>query len=316
MKKNKVVFFGTPWIASECLKTLYSLPDCEIVAIVCQPDRELDRKKSIIISETKKFALEHNIECFQPEKIIEIYQDLLALEPDIFITCAYGQFIPDKILTIPKFKCVNVHASLLPQLRGGAPIHWAIINQLPKTGISLMYSIKQMDAGNIIYQEAIKIDDQETYSSLLIKLALLAQEMLRKYFSSLCQENVNSTPQDETKVSFAYNIKKTDELLDFNLTANKVDAKVRGLYNKPIAKISYQNQLYKVHHGFISNEKCDHFQPGQIVKINKQGIWIACSDFFYVIDVIQIPNKKPLPISELINGNLEFKINTSIDVLY
>lgn len=311
IKKPRIAFFGTPWIAKKCLETLIEL-DIELVAIVCQPDRQKDRKNNFIYCDVKNFAIENKIKLFQPEKIKDSYDDLKDLNLDLIVTCAFGQFISENILDLPTYKCVNVHASLLPKLRGGAPIHWAIINQEKNTGITLMYMAKKMDAGNIIAQSSIDIDKHETYDSLLIKLSELAQSMLSSYTLKLCNNNVVSIPQDEQKITFGYNINPNDEIINFCNDSKSIDAKIRGLFSKPMSKLIYENNIYKIHAASISSNKSD-IKPGLITKIDKTGIYISTKDYDVIITKIQAPNKNAISISEMINGKHPFVVGKSVE---
>lgn len=311
IKKPRIAFFGTPWIAKKCLETLIEL-DIELVAIVCQPDRQKDRKNNFIYCDVKNFAIENKIKLFQPEKIKDSYDDLKDLNLDLIVTCAFGQFIPENILNLPTYKCVNVHASLLPKLRGGAPIHWAIINQEKNTGITLMYMAKKMDAGNIIAQSSVDIDKQDTYDSLLIKLSELAQSMLSSYTLKLCNNNVVSIPQDEQKITFGYNINPNDEIINFCNDSKSIDAKIRGLFSKPMSKLIYENNIYKIHAASISSNKSD-IKPGLITKIDKTGIYISTKDYDVIITKIQAPNKNAISISEMINGKHPFVVGKSVE---
>ena len=159
MKNLKVVFMGTPTFSVPILKEL--IANCNVLMVVSQPDREKDRKGNILETPTKIIAKEHNIEVYQPVNIKNEYKHILDANPDIIITCAYGQIIPETVLNYPKYGCINVHGSLLPKLRGGAPIHHAIINGFEYTGITIMYMDKLMDSGDIISQESIKILDED-----------------------------------------------------------------------------------------------------------------------------------------------------------
>ncbi len=317
MSKPKIVFFGTPWIAKECLETIHQL-DVDVVAVVSQPDREMNRKKEIVFSEVKQYCLDHNIKILQPVKLSEAYDELSQLDADIFITCAYGQFISEKILSLPKFGCVNVHASLLPKLRGGAPIHWAIINGDQETGITFMYTIKKMDAGNIILKESIPITSQDTYKSMLVKLAELAKSMLNKHLLDLIKPNVESIEQNEQEVTIGLNIKKEDEFIKFNNSCKLVDCQIRGLYDKPMAKFEMDNIIYKVHAAKITTIKSSK-TPGTITTINKEGLFVATEDFDICLTTIQQPNKKAMNVSEILNGSHPFvqdkKLNVNLQTI-
>ncbi len=311
MNKPRVVFFGTPWIAKECLETLHKL-DIDLVGVVSQPDREMNRKKEIVYSEVKQYCLDHNIPIIQPTKLSDSYDDVAQFNADIFITCAYGQFISDKILTLPKYGCVNIHASLLPKLRGGAPIHWAIINGDNETGITFMYTIKKMDAGNIIFQESIPITKQDTYKSMLLKLADLAKSMINKYFFELVKSEVKSIEQDESLVSVGLNIKKEQEFVNFDNSCEAVDCQIRGLYDKPMAKFEMNNIVYKVYAASTTTIKSNH-KPGTISTISKQGLFISTKDYDICLTSIQIPGKKAMNICDIINGSHDFKVGVELN---
>lgn len=304
----KVIFMGTPEIGASALKALFGLNDVEVVGVVCQPDREFDRKKNLVFSPVKKLALEKEIKIFQPEKIGQIYDELLEISPDVMLTCAFGQFVPEKILAIPKYGAFNLHASLLPKLRGGAPIHWAVINREQQTGISLMKMIKKMDAGDYLIQYKLNIDEKEIMSSLYEKLSQLVNEMVLKEFHKLVDFKQIWTPQDEDEVTFAYNIKKEDCLINFNKTALEIDALIRGLNNKPLAIWEYEKLQVKVLEAKLTVKK-SNWEPGKIVSITKYGLELTTNTNNILITKIQLPNKSPVEISALINGKHPFKIN-------
>lgn len=304
----KVIFMGTPAIGASALNALLNLSEVEVVGVICQPDREFDRKKHVVFSPVKKLALEKAIKIFQPEKINQIYDELLEIKPDIMLTCAFGQFVPEKILAIPKYGSFNLHASLLPKLRGGAPVHWAIINREKETGISLMKMIKKMDAGDYLVQYKLDIDEKETMSSLYEKLSLSVNEMVLKEFHKLIDSNQIWTSQNEDQMTFAYNIKKEDCIIDFNKSALEVDALIRGLYSKPLAIWEYNDLQIKVLEAKLTVKK-SNWEPGKIVSITKYGIEMTTSTSNILITKIQLPNKSPVEISALINGKHPFKIN-------
>ncbi len=301
-----VVFMGTPFIAAECLKTLLSM-DVHIIAVVSQPDKAKDRKQNFIFSPVKQLALDNNLLLFQPNLIKEIKSDLEKLNVNMIITCAYGQFIPDNILRLPDKGAYNIHASLLPKLRGGAPIHWAIIEQSKLTGITIMKMVKKMDAGDIIFQSSFKIDCNETYQTLLLRLIDLAKLMLRNHYKELATSNFKTTIQNNDEVTFGYNINKPTMIIDFNKPSNEIDALIRGLYDKPIARCYYNGLLVKIHRARISSD-LSKVKSGTITKITKNGICIASKDYDIEIFEIQLPNKKVLAVKELINGSHPFKI--------
>ena len=185
------------------------------------------------------------------------------------------------------------------------------INGDKKTGITLMYTVKEMDAGNIIFQQSIDILENDTYKTMLIKLTNLAQEMIKKHFFDLLSNNVKSIEQDNNKVTKGFNIKKEDEIINFNDFINNIDCKIRGLFDKPIAKFKYLNNLYKIHHASKTMTKSTK-DPATIVEINKNGIFVATKDFDICLDLIQQPNKKPMYVKDIINGHHEFKIGEKL----
>ncbi|MGL4948728.1 MAG: methionyl-tRNA formyltransferase [Mycoplasma sp.] len=311
MSKPRIAFFGTPWIAMQCLEELSKL-NVDIPFVISQPDKQKDRKGNIVNCDVKKFCIANDITIYQPEKIGDIYEDVANANLDLILTCAYGQFVPEKILSLPKYGCVNLHASLLPKLRGGAPIHWSIINGEEKTGVTLMYMVKQMDAGNIICVDETPILDTDTYDSLLIKVANCARNIIKNNLLETLSKNVKSIPQDESGITFGYNIKKEDELINFNKSCKLVNCQIRGLHSKPMAKMNYKNKIFKVFESEISQVKSST-KPGTINKISNEGIFISTIDFDIIIKKIQAPNKNAVEIKQLINGEHDFLINTIVN---
>ncbi|UIU28417.1 methionyl-tRNA formyltransferase [Ureaplasma parvum] len=302
--KYKVMFFGTPEIAKIVLETLFNMHEVDLIAVVSQPDAHFDRKKNVIYSPVKQFCLDHNIKLFQPEKIKEIEEEIRILGPDIIITCAFGQFINRGIIDIPKYKIVNIHASLLPKLRGGAPIHYAILNGELKTGITLMHTIKKMDAGNILFQRSLEINDCTTTKSLTLELANLSALMIKEHFLELVKPNLVGIQQDENSVSFAYNIQKDQNIINFDQPAFFINRFVNAMYDKPIAIMQYNGVSIKVYQVKITNQKSCQ-KPGTIM-IFKNQLFVSTQDFDIELLLIQLPNKKPLSPKVLLNGKNPF----------
>ena len=295
MKDLKVVFMGTPDFAVPVLKIL--IENTNVVMVVTQPDAFVGRKKILTPSPVKSVALENNIEVFTPNRIKEDYNKILEVNPDIIITCAYGQIIPKILLDLPKYKCVNVHASLLPKYRGGAPIHASIINGDSETGITIMYMDEGMDDGNIIKQESIKILDSDNINTLSEKLSILGAKLLIETLPSIINGSCPNIKQEKDKVTFAYIIKRKDEIIDFNTTYRNIFNKVRALYNRSyfimnnieykIVKVRYENKLGKI---------------GVINHIYKDGIGIGCSDGEVVITEFIPSGKKQMLVNSYLNG--------------
>ena len=210
---------GTPSFAVPILEELIN--KYNVIMVVSQPDKEKDRKGNIIYSPCKELAKKNNIEVYQPIKIREEYQYILDKKPDIIITAAYGQIIPSQILDYPKYGCINVHGSLLPKLRGGAPIHHAIINGDKEAGVTIMYMDKKMDSGDIISQRSINIDDNMILDDLYYKLSILGRDLLIDTLPSILNGTNNRIKQNEEEVTYAYNVTREEEKIDFNKTARE-----------------------------------------------------------------------------------------------
>ena len=209
MKDVRIVFMGTPTYAVPILESL--IENYNVVLVVSQPDREKDRKGNLLVTPTKEVAIKNNIPVYQPLKIREEYQTVLDYKPDIIITCAYGQIIPDVILDYPEYGCINVHGSLLPKLRGGAPIHHAIINGDKVTGMTIMYMASKMDAGDIISWRSLEIGENDNLDYIYDKMSYLGRDLLIDTLPSIFNKTNTRIKQDENLVTFGLNISKEEE---------------------------------------------------------------------------------------------------------
>ena len=299
MKNIKVIFMGTPTFAVPVLEKL--IENTNVILVVSQPDREKDRKGNILPTPTKQLAIENNIEVYQPTKIKESYEYITSLNPDIIITCAYGQIIPEEILNCPKYGCINVHGSLLPKLRGGAPIHHAIINGDNKTGITIMYMDKKMDSGDIISQEEIEILETDILDTLYEKMSLLGANLLTKTLPSIIEGTNQRIKQDENEVTFGYNITKEEEKIDFNKKSKDIHNQIRGLSSIPGAYCYLDDKRLKIYLSEITNIKSTD-TPGKITKIDKTGIFVNTTDFVIKLVDIKIEGKKRCLVKDFING--------------
>lgn len=299
MKDIKVIFMGTPIFASIILDEL--IKKYNVIMVVCQPDREKDRKGNIIYSPCKKLAIENNIQVFQPLKIRDEYQKILDMNPDIIITAAYGQIIPDIVLNYPKYGAINVHGSLLPKLRGGAPIHHAIINGDKEIGVTIMYMDKRMDAGDIISQRAIPLTNDMTLDIAYEKLAIIGRDLLIETIPSIINGTNNRIHQDENEVTFGYNITKEEEKINFDDTSMNVYNKIRGLSSVPGAYAIINNKRMKVYSSTISDIKSKNL-PGVIEDIRNDGIYVNTKDYIIKLTYIKLEGKKRCPVHEFING--------------
>ncbi|MBQ8472807.1 MAG: methionyl-tRNA formyltransferase [Bacilli bacterium] len=304
LKEIKVVFMGTPEFSVNILKSL--IENTSVIGVVTQPDKMVGRKKELVYPRIKEVALENNILVFQPRNIKEEYQNILDLNPDMIITCAYGQIIPKEILDYPKYGCINVHASLLPKLRGGAPIHHAIIDGYKETGITIMYMDTHMDSGDIISQEKIEILETDTYQTLHDKLSILGSSLLIKTLPSILNNTNQRIKQDINEVTFGYNITRDEELIDFKKTMDEVYNKIRGLTQTPGSYFYLNNKIVKVYESFkVSDSTYQDKQLGEIVKVDKKGIYIKVKDGLIKITEIMMEGKKRMPVASFLNGNKE-----------
>ena len=295
----KVIFMGTPDFAVPVLEGL--IENYEVVLVVSQPDKRVGRKQELRNTPIKEVALKNNIPVFQPTKIREDYEEIINLNPDIIVTCAYGQIIPKVILDCPRLGCINVHASLLPKLRGGAPIHKAIIDGYKTTGITIMYMDVKMDNGDIISQKEIEITDSDNLKSLHDKLSVLGKELLLETLPSIIEGTNTRTKQNEADVTFAYNITREEEHIDFNKTSREVFNLIRGLSPVPGSNaILFDNEM-KIYESIINDKKYSG-NPGEIVDITKQGIVVKTSDGSITITKLKPFGKKMMDASSYVNG--------------
>lgn len=297
----KIVFMGTPDFAVNVLQGLID-NNYDVVGVVSQPDKEVGRKRILTPTPVKEVALKYNIPVFQPVKIRNEYDDILALEPDLIVTCAYGQIIPKEILDYPRLGCINVHGSLLPKLRGGAPIHHAIMDGLDETGITIMYMDVSMDSGDIISQRSIPITDSDNVGILWDKLSLLGRDLLIDTLPSIINGTNDRIKQDETLVTFGFNVKREEEHLDFNKTSREVFNHIRGLNPWPSAYAVLDDQEMKIYDSEILDKVFSTKSCGEIVDVNKEGIVVKTSDGAVVLKTIKPFGKKMMNSRDYVNG--------------
>lgn len=295
----RIVFMGTPDFAVPVLEGL--IENYNVVGVVSQPDKKIGRKRILTPTDVKKVAVKHNIEVFQPIKIREDYQSILDLEPDIIVTCAYGQIIPKEILDYPKLGCINVHGSLLPKYRGGAPIHHAIINGEKETGITIMYMDEKMDSGDIISQKTIKINDCDTVETLWDKMSFLGRDLLLDTMPKIIASTNDRIKQNEEDVTFGFNIKREEEHLDFSKTSREVFNHIRGLSPIPSAYALIDDKEIKIYNSSIYSKKYKGLY-GEIVDINKEGIVVVCKDMSIIIKEVKPFGKKRMSATSYVNG--------------
>lgn len=298
-KDKKIVFMGTPDFSVPVLQML--IENYNVIAVVTQPDKQVGREGKIKMTPVKELALSYDIPVLQPEKLRKEYMSILEYEPDIVITCAYGQIVPKEIIDYPKYKCVNVHASLLPKHRGGAPIHRAIIEGDKETGITIMHMDYGMDNGDIIEQSKIAIEDTDTAESLFDKLSVLGASFLNEVLPKIFDNNINPIVQNEAEATFSYNIKPEDEIVNFNKPVVDVYNQIRGLNSWPVAYTLLDNKRMKVWESKIGTKKTDK-APGMIIGASSEGIHVQTLDYEIILTVIQPEGKKRMNAKDYLNG--------------
>lgn len=291
---------GTPNFAANVLEGLLE-NNYNVVGVVSQADKKVGRKQILTPSPVKEVALKHNLPIFTPVCIKDDYQGILDLDPELIITCAYGQFIPSALIDYPKYKAINTHGSLLPKYRGGAPIQYSIINGETKTGISIIYMTKKMDAGDILYTKEIPIDIKDTNTTLFNKLSDVARDSLLEFLPAFFKGDFNRLPQDENEVTFAYNLTKQDEYINFNNDVLSVYNHIRGLLDNPGAYSILDDKKYKFIE--ISFDYLDNTKPSTFVGLEKDYLRIDCQNGFIKVYKIRPEGKNTMDAKSFYNGN-------------
>ena len=304
MKDKKVIFMGTPEFSVPVLEML--IENTNVIMVVSQPDSRVGRHQELRYTPVKECALKHGIEVYQPEKIRNEYEYILSKNPDVIITCAYGQIIPSILLDTPKYKAINVHASLLPKLRGGSPLHKCLIDGYDETGVTIMYMAPGMDDGDIIKQRGFEILDHYNVGDIHDKLSVLGSELLLETLPSIFDGTNDRIPQDESLVTFAYNIKKEEEKLDFSKTAREVHNHIRGLYPFPISYTTLNEEIIKICESRVGEKKSGSI--GEIVSIYENGIGVMCSDREVIISRLKPAGKKEMSARDFVNGRGKDKL--------
>lgn len=297
MKDLRVVFMGTPDFAVPVLEKL--ILNTKVVLVVSQPDKCVGRKRELVPTPIKKKALEYNIPVFQPEKVKLDYEEIILARPDIIITCAYGQIIPKALLDLPRLGCINVHASLLPYLRGGAPLHHAIIDGYKETGVTIMYMDEAMDTGDIISSVTYHLKDTDTVGTVHDNLMEMGANLLMETLPSIIKGTNKRIKQDNSKATYAYNISRSDEHLDFSGSGVLVERKVRGLNPWPLANTLFDDEEIKIISGYFVLGKSI---PKKINVVTKDSLGIGCSDGIYCVTALKPSGKKVMDIKSYLNG--------------
>jgi methionyl-tRNA formyltransferase len=300
---TRIVFMGTPDFSVPVLRRIIE-DGYEVIGVVTQPDRPVGRKKVLTPPPVKVEALKHGIMVYQPEKIRhkEEMEKILSLNPDLIITAAFGQILPKEILEAPTHGCINVHASLLPELRGGAPIHYALIQGKKKTGITIMYMVEKLDAGDILTQVEVEITEEDNVGSLHIKLSVAGAALLSETLPKLLEGKITPTPQNNEKATFAYNIKRDQEKIDWTKTGEEIYNHIRGLNPWPVAFTTLDGQTLKL----WRSEKVTGAKstvPGTIIQNDPDGITVSTGNETAIkIKEVQPAGKTKMTSGEFYRG--------------
>lgn len=300
---KRIVFMGTPDFAVPVLQKLLEL-NYDIVLVVTQPDRPKGRKKVITPPPVKEEAIKHNLEVFQPEKLREDFKMIIDLKPDLIVTAAYGQILPREILESPSYGCINVHASLLPELRGGAPIHYAIMQGKDVTGVTIMYMAEKLDAGDILTQVEVPIEQDDHVGTMHDKLSQAGANLLIETLPSLFNNEITPRKQDESLVTFASNIKREEERIDWSKSAKEIVNHIRGLHPWPVAFTTYEGQVMKIWWGEETSPLNKSGNIGEIIEKDSNGFYVQCGNKSIVkISEIQPAGKKRMLVEDYLKGS-------------
>lgn len=296
----RIVFMGTPDFSVPILKNL--IKHYEVILVVTQPDKPVGRKRVLTASPVKDVAIEHGIEVFQPIKIRNDFQKIIDLKPDYIVTAAYGQILPRGL--IDNVHSINIHASLLPLYRGGAPIQKSIMNLDKETGISIMKMEYKMDSGDVYYQESIPIKDVDTTTSLTKKLSILGSEMILEYLNN--PKKYPPVSQDESKATFAYNITFDDQIINWNQKSSVIEAHIRAMQDEPGAITYIGDHILKIYEArksdIISNDT-----PGVVTNLDKK-LLISTADYDLEILKLQPAGKRAMLTKDFLNGQTILKL--------
>ena len=297
MKNKNTVFMGTPAFSVPVLKML--IENTNVIMVVTQPDKIVGKDKTVSFSPVKKLAIEENIPVFQPIRIRKDFEELKNLDIDLIVTCAYGQIIPKEILDMPKYGCINVHASILPKYRGSAPIQWCLFNNDDVTGVTIMYMDEGMDTGDIIKIKEIPILVSDNVGTLHDKLSIVGRDLLYDVLPTIF-DKTNARIKQGDDYTMAPMIKREDERLDFNEEGKKILGKIKGLNPWPLANIIINNQEIKVLEAeFIEKEIKN---VGIIKEIDKKKLGITCKNGIIYLKKIKPSGKKVMEINSFLNG--------------
>ncbi|MRN52476.1 methionyl-tRNA formyltransferase [Paenibacillus monticola] len=301
----KIVFMGTPAFAVPCLQMLID-GGYEVVAVVTQPDRPQGRKKNLVPSPVKEAALLLGLPVLQPERMRrpEAVAELATYAPDLIVTAAYGQILPKAVLDLPRNGCVNVHGSLLPKYRGGAPIQRCIINGEKETGVTLMYMAEGLDTGDMISRVVVPIEDEDTSGVLFEKLSLAGRDLLKAEMPRLAGGRLSATPQDDSEATYAPNLSREDEQIVWSAASQETYNRVRGLVPFSGAFTLWNGETFKVWAAKVAvqGQNGKHAEPGTVLSINEQGVEVKTGDGSILLTSVQPAGKKVMSAADFSRG--------------
>lgn len=297
----KIVFMGTPDFAVSSLEAL--IEKFGVEAVFTQPDRPRGRGKKMVFSPVKEVAVKHDIKVFQPEKLKddrEAVEYLKELKPDFIIVVAFGQILTKEVLDIPKYGCINLHASLLPMYRGAAPLNWVIINGEKKSGNTTMLMDVGLDTGDMLLKDEVEITDNMTSGELHDILMNRGGELLIKTIEGLADGSIKAEKQ-EGETCYAKMLSKETGKINWNNSAESIHNLIRGLNPRPIAHTTYKDENMKIYESEVLAENSNK-EAGTIIEVSKKGMKVSCGKGILLVKKIQFPNGKPLTIEQYING--------------
>ena len=299
----KIVFMGTPEFAVPCLQKIID-EGHEVLAVVTQPDKPTGRGKKLAMPPVKELALKYNIDVYQPVKAREdsFVEKLKEINPELIVVVAFGQILPKSILDIPKFGCVNVHASLLPKYRGAAPLNWVIINGEEKTGVTTMYMDVGLDTGDMILKSEIPLDDEITAGELHDKMMVQGAEVLKDTIDLISKGEAPREKQNDEETCYSPIMDKSLGNIDWSKSATDIHNLIRGVNPWPSAYTTYDKQTMKIWKTKVL-DKLSEKTPGTILSVDKNGIEVSTGDKVLQISEIQMSGKKRMIVSEYIKGN-------------
>jgi methionyl-tRNA formyltransferase len=294
---------GTPDFAISSLESLYENGH-SIDLVITQKDRPKGRGKKVQYTPVKEKALELGLEVFQPDSIndTESINKIKDINPDFIVVVAYGQILKKQILQVPKYGCYNVHASLLPKYRGAAPINWSIINGDKETGVTIMEMAEGLDSGDMIIWDSIPINSDDDAITIHDKLSTLGGELIVKALNDIKNGVANKIPQDHNISTYASMLDKNLGRINWNDSGENIINLIRGLKPWPSAYTQYKDDIIKVHKATLI-DKLKEGSNGQIVKVDKDGIYVNSKDKTIILEEVQFPGKKKLKVEEYLRGN-------------